>query len=366
MHRVKTYPNAISEPLMAWRRTHAKLPPLDKAALWRSAADKVKLSDQARLRLEWIIFYYTAGNKKAYVTANQFGTSPKNFYKWLARFEKQGVRGLEEISRAPVHTRQWEVTRIEEDRIVDLRRQYMHYGKAKLKVIYAELYAEDISTWKIERVIRCHKLYPNPAQLAAIQIKKRKNKPRIQHLEKQATPWYLFHLDTIVIYYESLKRYIITAVDDHSKVAYARMYTTPSSKNAADFLYRLHYLVGEKIVHVHTDNGSEFAGLFDDALTKLEVPHWFSRSHTPKDNAVCERFNGTIQYEWLYDGNFNPNTDEFNRELTKWLVEYNFFRPHQTLKYLSPMKYLESTKPPELLPMWSASTSSGHPSSIML
>jgi transposase InsO family protein len=269
------------------------------------------------------------------------------------------VRGLEEISRAPKRTRQWEVTRTEEDRIVELRRQYMHYGKAKLKVIYEELYADDITTWKIERVIRRHKLYPNPARLAAIQIKKRKQKPRIQGLEKKAAPWYLFHLDTIVIYYESLKRYIITAVDDHSKVAYARMYTTPSSKSAADFLYRLHYLVGEKIVHIHTDNGSEFAGMFDDALTKLDVPHWFSRVHTPKDNAVCERFNGTLQYEWLYDGNFDPNTKDFNRELTKWLVEYNMFRPHQTLNYLSPMKYVESKQPPGLLPMWSASTQPG-------
>jgi hypothetical protein len=55
----------------------------------------------------------------------------------------------------------------------------MHYGKKKLKVIYDELYAEGISTWKIERVIRRHKLYPDPAKLVAVQIKKRKKKPRI-------------------------------------------------------------------------------------------------------------------------------------------------------------------------------------------
>ena len=110
--------------------------------------------------------------------------------------------------------------------------------------------------------------------------------------------------------------------------------TTPSSKSAKDFLYRLHYLVDDQIVHIHTDNGSEFAGMFDEALGELEIPHWFSRVKTPKDNARCEPFNETLQYEWLFDGNFNPNVDEFNRELTKWLVEYNFFRPHQALNYL--------------------------------
>jgi transposase InsO family protein len=356
MHRVKTFPQALKQPLIVWDVMRPKPIHVDKPAMWRSAADKVSLSDSARLRLEWMIYYHTAGQGKAYATASQFGTSPKNFYKWLSRFNKQGVRGLEEVSRAPEHTRGWEVTLVEEGRVIELRRQHMHYGKLKLKVIYEEIYGESITTWKIERVIRRHKLYPDPAKLVAVQITKRKKKPRIQHLEKQPIPWYLFHLDTIVIYYQSLKRYIVTAVDDHSKVAYARMYTTPSSKNAADFLYRLHYLVGENIVNVHTDNGSEFAGMFHEALEKLEVPHWFSRSRTPKDNAVCERFNGTLQYEWLYDGNFDPNTDDFNRELTKWLVEYNCFRPHQTLNYLSPMKYLEKTISPDLLPMWSAST----------
>ena len=33
--------------------------------------------------------------------------------------------------------------------------------KNKLKVLYKQDYKEDISCWKIERVIRKHKLYPN-------------------------------------------------------------------------------------------------------------------------------------------------------------------------------------------------------------
>jgi hypothetical protein len=103
MHNIRTYPQAIRQPLTNWNYKHPKPADIDKAALWRSAANKLGLSGPAKLRLEWIIYYYTAGGEKAYPTARQFGTSPKNFYKWPARFEKQGVRGLEEISRAPVH-----------------------------------------------------------------------------------------------------------------------------------------------------------------------------------------------------------------------------------------------------------------------
>jgi transposase InsO family protein len=45
--------------------------------------------------------------------------------------------------------------------------------------------------------------------------------------------------------------------------------------------------------------------------------------------------------------------------VTKWLVEYNFNRPHQSLAYLAPMGYIEKELAKihsPVLPMWSAST----------
>ena len=55
-----------------------------------------------------------------------------------------------------------------------------------------------------------------------------------------------------------MKRYIFTAIDRHSKVAFARMYKSKSSYNAADFLNRLCYLMDGCIENIQTDNGSEF------------------------------------------------------------------------------------------------------------
>jgi len=68
-----------------------------------------------------------------------------------------------------------------------------------------------------------------------------------------------FQLDTIVIYWKNVQRYILTAVDHASKLAYARMYRNKSSRAAADFLYRLRYVVNQPIENLLTDNGSEFA-----------------------------------------------------------------------------------------------------------
>jgi hypothetical protein len=35
-----------------------------------------------RLRVEWMVFYYTAGKENASLTAKHFGISRKTFHKW--------------------------------------------------------------------------------------------------------------------------------------------------------------------------------------------------------------------------------------------------------------------------------------------
>jgi transposase InsO family protein len=66
----------------------------------------------------------------------------------------------------------------------------------------------------------------------------------------------------------------------------------------------------------------------------LNIERYFSRVRTPKDNPEVERFHETLEYEWLYGGNFTLNCDEFNRRLSKGLIEYNFNRPHEALEAL--------------------------------
>jgi transposase InsO family protein len=138
---------------------------------------------------------------------------------------------------------------------------------------------------------------------------------------KEGRPCFLFQLDTIVIYCNSLKRYILTAVNHTTKLGYARMYKNKRPRSAADFLYRLRYLVGQPIENLQTDNGSEFAWELERASAKLGIQRYFSRVKSPKDNSEIERFNQTLEYEWL--------------------IEYNFNRPHQSPGYLAPWSILK-------------------------
>lgn len=302
---------------------------------------RFSLSPGARNRLKW--FDYHRKTKNVALACRRFGISRKTFYYWKKRYDPLNPRTLEEESRAPRRTRKPETTPAQEQRIIALRKKYIRYSKFKLAVLYQRFYQEPISSWKIQRVIQKYRLYFNPVKTAKIRRKRQLavKKKRITQLKKEPRTGFLICLDTIVIYWNNLKRYIFTAIDSHSKVSFARMYTGKSSKNAQDFLKRIYYLYQAKIENLQTDNGSEFEGCFEKTINQLPkvIERYFSRPRTPRDNPVNENFNGTLQKEFIQLGNFTPNPERFNKLLTEWLIEYNFHRPHQALGYLTPMEF---------------------------
>jgi len=307
-----------------------------------------KLSKNARHRLKWMDYFRTCRNVAK--TTRHFGISRKVFYKWRNVFDPHNLFTLEDRSRAPKHVRQPEITQEEEYRIVQLRKRNLCYSKFKLEELYQKEYGYWLSSWKIQRVIQKHKLYPNHTRTQKITRKRlqAKKKVRITKLQKEPRSGFLLCLDAIELRRQNVKRYIFTGIDFFSKVAFARMYPKANSKNATDFLNRLLYLVNGNIENIQTDNGSEFHKYFEQACTRLELNHYWSRPRTPKDNAVNERFNQTIQYEFIRFGNFTPNIEEFNQNVTEWLVEYNFRRPHETLRYATPINFHNTM---QVLPM---------------
>jgi len=77
------------------------------------------------------------------------------------------------------------------------------------------------------------------------------------------------------------------------------------------------------------------------ASAKSGIQRYFSRVKTPTDNPEIERFNETLEYEWLYNFNLSLDPKELNPRLTEWLIKYNFNRPHQSLAYHTPVEYTE-------------------------
>jgi len=311
---------------------------VDKYNLWRGIAKK-KLSSKAQLRLEWIIFYHTAGNKNATCTAKHFGISRSLFYFWFNRFVETRLEILEDKSSKPNNTRRWQPNPETLVRMIKLRKEFIHWSKIKLARVYENRYGEKISSWQFQRVIVEFNLYPPRKSRSYF---KNGAKKQLISFEIRQSARNLFSIDTKVLSLFGLKYYIVCAVAHSGKLAYARAYRSHSSVAAADFLDRLEYLVGKNNMEIIlTDNGSEFQKDFETACAKKKLTRYFSRVMTPKDNPEVERLIKTFIEEWLNDGKFRTDIQSFNRSISDWLIIYNTIRPHEKLNYLTPLEYAE-------------------------
>jgi len=330
---------------------------LSKYERWKRIANLLKLSKSAFQRLEWIIYYETKARKNATFCARHFGISRKTFYKWYNRFQDgKNFAGLEEQDRAPKRKRQREISPLEEHNIFQLRKKYIRRSARKLVFDYQRIYGQNISAWKIQKVIEKYHLYFHPQKNAKIQRKRKRaqKKKRITELKQKKVSGFLLCLDVIVIYWNGLKRYIFTAIDKYSKLAFAWMYTSKSSYSARDFLYRLYYLLDGKVLNVQHDNDSCFEKRFKKACQELNIGQYYNRPRTPKDNSTNERFNRTLKEEFIQLANFTPDPAIFNPKLVEYLIDYDFYRVHQTLGYLPPIEFAQ--KHFKVLPMSSYST----------
>ena len=322
--------------------------------LARWSAVSADISPDAKKRLAWFDHYRKS--KNVALTCRHFGISRKTFYHWQKRYAPHRLSSLEANPSVPHRRRRWTVTQEQEMRIVALRRSHIRYGSRKIAWLYRVEHHEEITGWKVQQVIEKWHLYYRPVRHARIQARRRSalKKRRITELKKRDVSGFLICLDTIILYWNGVKRYIFTGIDSVSKIAFARMYTTKASYNAADFMLRLSLLLDGKIENVGHDNGSEFQKDFSFACERMGIPQYYSRPKTPKDNAVCERFNQTLRHEFLDMGTASADPAIMNRRLTEWLIEYNMRRPHQSLGYVPPINY--EAKYLRVLPTYPSST----------
>ena len=344
--------------IKGWYFKTKKKPLLSKYDRWKEVVKLLKLSPEAKLRLDWLIFHHTRANLNVSLTCRHFGISRKTFHKWFKLFDEKNLRTLESKNKSPINRRKPEYSSEEIQKTIVLRIKYPTLGRLKLRAIYREEYGQDIPDWHLRRIIHDFKLNAQ----RAVKIKTpRKNvqghvirKKRITELRKEPFGGFLLELDSIVIYWQGEKRYISTAIDYHSRFAFALMYKTKASKNAADFLKRLYLLFDSQIQNIHIDNGSEFKKEFLKAAEELKIELYHARPYRPKDKPLIERFNGIIQQEYINLGHFTLDVVRFNDNLIDWLLFYNFKRPHHSLGLHRPIEYVKLKS--EVLPMYSPMT----------
>jgi len=92
-----------------------------------------------------------------------------------------------------------------------------------------------------------------------------------------------------------------------------------------------------KIHTIQTDNGTEFEGKFEEYLNTQKINHKWIYPNSPKINGVIERFNRTIQEEWLdmYQDEM-LSLELINSRIKEYLDFYHHDRIHESLSDQTP------------------------------
>mgnify|MGYP003633389465 FL=1 len=91
---------------------------------------------------------------------------------------------------------------------------------------------------------------------------------------------------------------------------------------------------------IQVDNGSEFISKALDLWAyENDVTLDFSRPGKPTDNPFIESFNGSFRDECL-NLNWFLSLDDAQQKIEAWRVDYNEYRPHQSLNDRTPQEFV--------------------------
>ena len=202
--------------------------------------------------------------------------------------------------------------------------------------------------------------YANTASFR-IKTNRKKKKRKRPKQKKFKLPGERIQIDTVIILKNGIRRYIINAIDVYSRLSFSYAYTSLSSNSAKDFFIKMRQVfpfITEQ-TEVQNDNGSEFMKNFEAYLKQESITQYWNYPRHPKMNTWIERFNGSIQYEFIYRNlnslfTKNKHLTEFNQKLMYHLVWYNTKRPHLSLDLKSPLEFILSQD--RFSKMWWTST----------
>jgi transposase InsO family protein len=279
--------------------------------------------------------------------ARRYNTTPKTVGKWVERFRAEGVDGLRDRSSKPLsspgQTPPATCTAIE----VLRRQRYtgqqiaveVGVSPATVSRILQRLDLNKLSALEPAEPVRRYERQ-HPGEMIHIDIKKLGKFNQIGHRitgdrkgqsNGRGVGW----------------EYVHVCVDDHSRVAFAKIMPNEKKRSAIAFLkaaLAYYASLGIRIERVMTDNGSCYKSFaFRRACKRYGLRHIRTKPYTPKTNGKAERFIQTSLREWAYAQAYQ-NSHQRKDQLPIWLHRYNWHRPHTGIGDKTPISRLGLTE----------------------
>jgi putative transposase len=275
----------------------------------------------------------------------RYGVSRKSGYKWLARFEADGRRGLEDQSRAPKHCPHRTAERVTE-LLVGFRQLHPQWGARKLIRVLRGRHT-DIRQW------------PAPSTVAdllarrGLVTKRRRRRPSVHPgvvPPTTAAPNDLWTADFKGQFRTGDHRYCypLTIADQHTRYLLAcRGRLSTQTVTAWPVFERAFREYGVPRA-IRTDNGVPFATQAIHGLSYLNV--WWMRlgivhqrihPGCPQENGAHERMHRTLKREAIKPVRANCGAQQ--RNFDAFRREYNDERPHEYLGQETPASQYASS-----------------------
>jgi len=327
----------------------------DRALYWDM------ICESAEQRLKVLRFWERHG---LLATQEAFGVSRRTLFAWQARLRRGRGKPhtLTPGSTRPrrLRQRQWPAAVIQEIR--RLRTAHPNLGKEKLHPFVMRFCrTRGLKGPSVRTIGRLIADAPDKMRHAKRRLSRfgqgrvvrriRERKPKGYRPEG---PGDCIAWDSIERRLHGMRRYLITCTDLASRFAFAYGVKSLSSQQAY-IAWQLHQvLFPAPVRRVLSDNGKEFAMHFHNALQAQQIVHWHTYPRTPKMNAHCERFNRTIQDEFLdvHEELLFYDLPQFNQRLLDWLAWFNSERPHHALQLKTPLDILASHVGPQCRMSW--------------
>jgi transposase InsO family protein len=321
------------------------------------------ITERAKYKAKVLVFWEKHGLE---ATLDAFPVKRPTLFLWQKKFREGGskLEVLNDKKRIPLMRRKriWPFEIRQKIRSIRSVEEHLNLGPEKIHPL--------LSSFCGERGLKC----PGPRTIARIIAddpekmrvfpKKISHFGKIKSIKRQKVlrkpkgikpeyPGHLIALDTIEKIIQGCRRYVITFEDIYTRFSFAWATKSHASKAAEEFfqLCLKVFPYSFNFLWVLTDNGSEFKKHFAEKLKELHLTHYHTYPKCPQMNTHLERFNRTIQEEFIdYFGYLLANPDEFNRRLVDYLIFYNTERVHWAFKNkLSPVQFMVQWQEQRLL-----------------
>ena len=303
--------------------------------------------DIMNLREEFVYLATQCGTNRREL-CRRFGISPQTAYKWLGRFSEEGVTGLADRTRRPVHSPSLTNAEVQA-RVVDLRQQHPAWGGRKISRRLRDLGFESVAPSTVNSILHRHGMIDTT-------VAYRQAWQRFEH----ETPNALWQAD-FKGHFETLHGRCIplTVLDDHSRFNLV----LSACHNERSDTVKAHLMAAFRRygmpARMNFDNGAPWGspshpgqvtqlGLW---LIRLGIRISHSRPYHPQTNGKEERFHRSLKAEVLNGRSFEHLTHA-QMAFDAWRRIYNHERPHEAIQLDTPVsRYRPSTRVyPETLP----------------